>query len=210
MAGLKTNSDLENTLTQVLEQEKQKQASKYEYNKVLFSWQANDRPTYSFTGGQKTIFTALLLFMGLYFFWVSQPILTLVTAAIFFVLFALISFPAQLAEHSIETLGIRSMDFLYGWEDLVSFWIAEKEGVIIMYVETRLKFPGRLVFLIESFQEAVAIVKLVIEKLPYRHLSEPQTGLEKAFEGKYVIADIFVSAAKDIEKKKSAEKTTEE
>lgn len=203
MEGLKTSSGSENTLKQVLEEEKYKQQTRYEYNKVIFTWEANDRPTFSFTNGQKTIFTSLLLLLGLYFFWVGQPVLTLVTAAIFFVLFALVSFPAQRAIHAVETLGIRSMDFLYGWEDLVSFWVAEKDGIIIMYVDTRLKFPGRLVFLIESFQEAVSIVNLVIEKLPYRALVEPQTALEKNFEGKYVIPDIFISAAKDIEKKKN-------
>jgi hypothetical protein len=201
MVGTEKQSSADSALPEQQAPTQQQKQSGFGFNKVAYTWEANDRPTYSFTGSQKSVFSALVILVGLYFFWVGQPVLTLVTAAIFFAMFSLLSFPPTRVKHSIETMGIRSMDFLYGWEDLIDFWVAEKEGSIIIYINTRLRFPGRLVFLVETFQEAVTIVNYFAEHLPYKVLNEPQPAMERSFEGKYVVPDIFIAASQDMQKK---------
>lgn len=191
MASIKKETDSKNTLQKVIEQEKAKTPSKFEVNKVLFTWEADDRPTYKFTGTQRASFVGLMLLLGLYFFWVGQPILTLVAGAIFFILFVFVSIPPQRVKHQIETAGIRTMDFLYPWEDMRGFWLVEKDAVIMLYVDTRLTFPSRLIFIVESFQEAVEIVSLLTDKMQYRFLRGTQSWLDKLTEGVYVDPSVF-------------------
>lgn len=191
MASIKKETDLKNTLQQVVEQEKAKAPSKYQVNKVLFTWEANDRPTYQFNGTQKTSFVGLMLLMGLYFFWIGQPLLTLVTAAVFFIMFVFVSIPAQRVKHSIETVGIRTLDYLYPWDDMRGFWFSEKDGGIMLYIDTRLTFPSRLIFIVESFQEAAQIVAFLVEKMQYKFLRNNQPWLEQMTEGVYVDPSVF-------------------
>jgi len=191
MASTEKNIKEKNTLQKVVEEQRNKAPSKYDYNKVLFEWEANDRPVYYFSGTQKVSFTSLLVFFGLYFFWVGQPILTLVAASIFFILFVFISIPPQRITHKIEKVGIRTLDKLYGWEDMIDFWLTEKDGSLILYVDTRLNFPNRLIFIIESFEESVQIVKLLSLRKPYHHLTHKQSGMQNFLEGKYIDPVIF-------------------
>lgn len=175
----------------MLAQEKAKIPSKYEFNKVLFTWEANDRPVYAFSGGQKSGFTGLVILLGLYFLWIGQPLLTLVAAAVFFILFVFVSIPPERIKHNIETVGIRTNEVLYVWEDMKRFWMTEKNGVIMLYVDTRLQFPPRLIFMIESFQEAMNISKYLVEKMEYRYLSGKQTGMDKTLDGTYIDPVVF-------------------
>ena len=198
MASSKTKTDTKNTLQETLEQEKAKIPSKYEYNKVLFTWESNDRPVYQFSGGQKTAFTGLIVLFGLYFIWIGQPILTLVAAAVFFILFIFVSIPPQRATHQIEKVGIRTMEVLYTWEDMTSFWMTEKDGVIMLYIDTRLNFPPRLIFIIESFEEAAQIANMLVQKIEYRYLVDKQSNFEKMLDGNYIDPTIFYGEEKEI------------
>ncbi len=191
MAELKKKIGSKNTLQEVLEQEKAKIPSKYDFNKVRFTWEANDRPIYAVSGQQKSGFTGLVVLIGLYFLWVGQPLLTLFAAAVFFVMFTMISVPPERIKHNIESVGIRTNGALYVWEDMKRYWMAEKNGVIVLYIDTRLNFPPRLIFMIESFQEATKIAILLSEKLEYRFLTSEQSGMDKMLEGKYIDPTIF-------------------
>lgn len=191
MASTKQDTNTKSTLQQVVEQERAKTPSKYEYNKVIFTWESNDRPTYMLSGQQKSIFTGAVVLFGLYFVWIGQPVLTLVAAAVFFILFVLINIPPQRAKHQIEKIGVRTMDMMYTWEDLRTFWMTEKDGAIMLYVDTRLNFPSRLIFLIESYQEAYQIANLLVQKVEYRYLRNSQSGLDKMLEGTYIEPSVF-------------------
>lgn len=191
MESLKKNIVSKNTLQQVVEQERAKTPSKFEYNKVLFQWEADDRPTYIFTGKQKSLFTSLVVVMGIYFFWIGQPTLTLVAAAVFFILFVFISIPPQRVKHQIEKVGIRTMEVVYVWEDLKAFWMSEKDGVIMLYIDTRLNFPSRLIFLVENFEESFTIANLIVQRVEYRYQAGKQTSMEKLLEGTYIDPTVF-------------------
>lgn len=191
MANSKKETGSASSLQRVLAQEKTKITTRYDVNEILFSWEANDRPQYNFSGAQKSIFTFLVIGIALYFYWIGQPILTLFAAAIFFVLFAMIATPPMRVKHQIEKIGIRTMDTLYVWEDFKYFWFAEREGIVMLYVETRLRFPPRLIFIIDSFNEVIEIMKILAPRLDYRYLREAQPRLEVFLEGKYIDPAVF-------------------
>jgi len=197
MASIKKKTDTKNTLQQVIEEERAKIPSKYDFNKVLFTWEANDRPAYAFTGLQKSSFTGLVVLFGLYFYWIGQPVLVLILVAVLFILLVLVSVPPQRVKHQIESVGIRSMDHLYEWETMKSFWMAEKSGVIMLYIDTRLNFPSRLIFMIESYEEALLIANNLIKVLEYKILVEKQPRMEITLEGEYINPVIFFGKSPD-------------
>lgn len=178
-------------MQQVIEQEKLKKPSKYEVNKVVFEWEAPERPAFVLSGGQKGGLTGGMVLLGLYFFWVGQPLLTIVAGAVFFLIFVLMSVPPQRVKHQLERAGIRTGEYLYTWEDMKGFWLAEKDGNIMIYVDTRLSFPGRLLFIIESFTEATAVVSYLTNFLEYKLLRSKQSALDKFLEGTYVSPTLF-------------------
>lgn len=164
---------------------------------MLFSWEANDRISYSFTGLQKSSFTGLVILFGLYFLWIGQPVLTLVISAVLFIMIVFISVPPQRVKHQIESVGIRSQDQLYTWESMRMFWMAEKNGIIMLYIETRLNFPSRLIFMVEAYEEAVVIASSLIKTMEYRVLSEKQSKMDISFEGEYINPILFFGKSPD-------------
>lgn len=191
MASSGKEGNSKNTLQQVLEQERAKIPSKFEFNKVLFEWESNDRPTLTVSGKQKSVLTSLLVLFGLYFWWIGQPILTLLAAAVFFIIFVFISLPPQRMKHAIEKIGMRSGDVSYMWDDMKSFWMTEKDGVVMLYVDMRLNFPARLVMIVETYDEAKRIADILIKRLEYRFLRGVQTRMDKLLEGTYIDPVIF-------------------
>lgn len=197
MASIKKKLETKNTLQQAIEDEKSKVPSKFEFNKVLFSWEANDRPEYSFSGLQKSSFTGLVVLFGLYFYWIGQPVLVLILVAVLFILLVLVNIPPQRVTHVIESVGIRSQDRLYEWADMQNFWMSEKSGVIMLYIDTRLRFPSRLIFMIESYEEALIIASNLIKVIEYRTLMEKQTRMEIMLEGEYINPVLFFGKTPD-------------
>lgn len=135
--------------------------------------------------------TGLIVLFGLYFWWVGQPILTLVAAAVFFILFVFVSLPPQRVKHQIEKIGIRTDKVLYTWDDMLSFWMTEKDNIIVLYIDTRLNFPARLVMMVESYTEAKKIADLLVKRLSYRFLRGAQSRTDKLLEGTYIDPVVF-------------------
>jgi len=179
-------------LERLAQEESEKKGTKFSINKVEFSWEADDRVSYTIKGEQKTTYGFLVVLIALYFIWVGQPLISLAVSAVFFVIYILYTVPASRVTHSIESAGIRSGGQLYLWEDMKSFWIAEKDARMVLYIETRLNFPSRLIFFIDSFNDAERIVTLLLDQIPYIVLQKKQGYFEKMFDGEYVDATTFV------------------
>lgn len=94
-------------------------------------------------------------------------------------------------KHAIEKIGMRSGDVSYMWDDMKSFWMTEKDGVVMLYVDMRLNFPARLVMIVETYDEAKRIADILIKRLEYRFLRGVQTRMDKLLEGTYIDPVIF-------------------
>lgn len=181
-----------NTFIKVIEEQRAATPSKYPINLVEFSWEADDRLAYTFSGSQKSTYAALVLLVGLYFVWVGQPMITITAGAVFFLMYVLYTIPPVKVTHFIETEGIRTADTLYLWDDMYNFWIAEKDARMILYINTRLSFPNRLIFIIDTFNDAEKIVNRLIERMPYMVFVKSQGFFEKQADGTYIDATTFI------------------
>ncbi len=135
------------TLTEA-ELEAKREAIKEE--KALLSWQSDARPfkkrsaQYFLTVGMIAVFFSLLAIL------VRELIVVLVIVAVVFVSYVLALVKPDKIYHKISRSGLTSGNHSYLWSDLRSFWFTKKAGFELLVVETNLKFPGRLIIVLEG------------------------------------------------------------
>ena len=64
--------------------------------------------------------------------------------------------------HEINTRGVVTGGKTYKWLELRRFWFTQKWGEVILNIETNLRFPGRLMMLLGTEEEAK--IKALLEK----------------------------------------------
>jgi hypothetical protein len=145
--------------------EKRKQKSV----KSLFRWQSFARP-YTKRGAKWFVYTFLLvatIILILLFvreFFIIAPVLALA-----FVAYILATIPPDLIENEATTQGINTAGDSYLWDELDDFWIVEKQGFTILYVDTFLHWPRRLIILLNKHDKE-KVRDLLARYIPYREL----------------------------------------
>lgn len=151
--------------------------------KTYLSWKAPSRP---FRKKDKSYYTtiAILVVLLILIALLAQEILLIgVLLALAFVAYVLGFVPPEDVEYKISTQGITIGDHFYFWQDLDSFWFAEKEGQKILNVLTHLRFPGQLMLVLDpstsSGQESEEEVKKIVAKyLPFHEIA-PKSLMDK-------------------------------
>ena len=137
--------------------------------KSLFRWQSFSRP-YKKRGPKWFIYTFLLvatIILILLFvreFFIIAPVLALA-----FVAYILSTVPPEIIENELTTQGINSAGHTYIWEELDDFWITKKGNFIILYVDTYVQWPRRLIILLND-HDTEKIKELLARYIPYREL----------------------------------------
>jgi len=139
--------------------------------KALIAWTSKSRP---FKKRGKDYFLSLALLV-LFFIIIAavtrELMLIAVGLSLAFVAFVLAKVEPEEIEHKITKNGIVSSNHAYLWEELRYFWFSKKAGSEILNIETKLKFPARLIILVDTV--SVAGVKNLLSKyLPFREIPE--------------------------------------
>lgn len=90
-----------------------------------------------------------------------------------------------ITHHKITNKGIFSLGKLYLWEELGQFWFAERKGTTIMYVETKLHYPGKLFFIVQP-EFVKDIVTTLNPYIKYFDRTANQDFVTIFTEGKYI------------------------
>jgi len=138
---------------------------------VLYHWTAPDRIAYRKPLALKGMLAFIALVLGLYFWWVGQPLMSLAVVAIFYLYYLIISVSPLQVKHVIYSNGFFSIDRLYPWENLVDFWFANLDGRYVLYINTNLNFPGRLVVLVPDRKQMEEIALILGQFLPYANVT---------------------------------------
>jgi len=155
--------------------------------KIFLEWKAPSRPFRKKDRSYYTTIAVLVVLLILISLLAREILLIGVLLAFSFVVYVLGFIPPEEIKYKISSQGITIGDHFYLWENLDSFWIAEKEGQTILYILTRLRFPGQLMLVLGpstgSGQVSEEEVKRVAAKyLPYHEIA-PKTLLDKWAEG---------------------------
>lgn len=155
--------------------------------KTLLSWEAPSRPFRKKDRSYYTTSAILVIFLiPAIFFWLHDFLLIGVILSIVFVAYVLAFVSPGMVKYRISTQGIIVGDDFYFWHYLDSFWFKEKDGVKVLHIQTRLRFPAQLMLVLgkEDEEKVKKIVSrfLPFHEIPYRSwLEKWSESLQKHF-----------------------------
>ncbi|MGI6423332.1 MAG: hypothetical protein ACOX0X_01760 [Candidatus Dojkabacteria bacterium] len=156
-------------------------------NIKLFEWEALDR--YSFKFEQKTFRIIIVVSMAFVLFLAileNYFLMACVIALLFFIYVAGTNKPSKV-KYKITARGIDVGDRLYEWFMLNNFWFSKRDSQYFLIVETRLRYPKGLIFLLER-EDKDPIFLLLQEKLLYKDVRK-QGRFDKLMYGEYIPFD---------------------
>lgn len=124
------------------------------------------------------ILSLILIFLKEYVLLITVILITLVSISLVIV-------PPARTKHKLTNKGIITYEKLYLWEDLASFWLADRKGTITMYINTKLPFPTRL-FLIIPHENLQSVIEALSKHLPYYERRDKQGSIGKMSDGVYI------------------------
>ncbi|MBI2309508.1 hypothetical protein HYU89_01260 [Candidatus Collierbacteria bacterium] len=137
-----------------------------EEEKILIAWKAPER--LHKTRGKEFFttvgaFVFLLSIIALFF----KEILLMITIWAFaFVSIAMSKTKPASIDYAITTRGLKIGKNKYRFSELARFWLEEKLGKIILYIDTFRPFPGRLAVILEPIDKD-KIKAILVKKIPY-------------------------------------------
>jgi hypothetical protein len=123
------------------------------------------------------LFILYLAILGHYF------LMGVMIALVFFIYVAGATEPIK-TTHLIMARGVESFDKLYEWFMLDCFYFTVKNGHHMLIIETKLRFPSKLILLLDEKERSPLFV-LLQDKLLYKDLRN-RNFIEKATFGEYV------------------------
>lgn len=165
-----------------MKQEKLPSKTKYE---VLYEWMAPIRIFRKHHRQDYIMVIMIALVISAFFIIVKQYILVAVTASLVFLTFVMWTVPPDSTTHRITNFGVFSFDKLYEWKELKNYWFSVVSGIYVLNVDTKLRFPARLVMLAGSTREANKIHDLIQPYLKYRIMGK-QNILQQKLDGDYI------------------------
>ncbi|QQG43780.1 MAG: hypothetical protein HYW45_02040 [Candidatus Daviesbacteria bacterium] len=136
--------------------------------KTLLEWVAPARPYRKKDRSYYTTIAVLVILLILIAILIREFLLIGVLLSLAFVSYVLAFVPPNDIGYKISTQGITIGDHFYFWHELESFWFKVKEGQAVLFVQTRLRFPGQLMLVLKIDQEIVK--KEVAKFLPFHEI----------------------------------------
>jgi hypothetical protein len=98
----------------------------------------------------------------------SEFFLVGVILALVFVVFVLALAAPEMIEHKITNMGITSGGKAFLWEELDSFWFDKRGDDRLLVVQTKLRFPGRLIILLTNVSDRT-LLELLEKHIHFHH-----------------------------------------
>ncbi len=138
-----------------------------EEERTLLAWDAPER---IYTKRGKTYFKNLFTLLGVLaavaiFF--KEFLLAGVLAALGFLQWTMSAKPPKIIRYVITNRGINTHGHDYEWNQLKEFWFAEHAGQMILHVDTKNAYPGRLYILLGKVNKD-EIARVLGDYIPYQ------------------------------------------
>jgi hypothetical protein len=153
-------------------------------NIKLFEWTAPDRTPVKFEKKGFLIIIAMALLFSLYLAIMKHYLLMVSIMSILFLLYVAGTTKPVTLKHKITARGIDTGSNLYEWYMLKGFYFTKKENQILLLIETKLNFPGVLIFLVNK-KDKDPIFVLLQDKLLYKDIRKWKW-LDKISYGEYI------------------------
>lgn len=170
-----------------VELEEASETPKVIQNIKLFQWKAPIRTKVVFEKKSFFAFVLATLLFIVFLAILQKYLLMLAIVSLLFFIYVAGTTDPEVVTHQIRARGIEAFDRFYDWFMLDEFWFTNKNGQDILMIDTKLRYPSRLIMLIET-KDRGALFMLLQDKLLYRDIKS-QNSLDKATHGDYIPLD---------------------
>ncbi len=150
----------------------------------LYEWEAPMRFNQPFNPKTFLIITGVLLLFIMYLAVLGHYGLMASIIALLFLFYVLGTTPPVDVTHQINTRGIETMGAQYEWFMLESFWFSKRGDQYMLAVESKLRFPARLIMLVTE-KELKALFILLSDKMEYKELKK-WSSIDRMNFGEYI------------------------
>lgn len=150
--------------------EEDEEAPKKVVQKItLYEWEAPIRFRYPIEIKTFLIIVAICLVFIVYFAVLGHyGLMASLIALLFFIYVAGTTAPMKV-KHKVTARGIETMEVLYEWFMLDSFWFTKRGEEYLLSIDTKLRIPARLLLLIKK-EDLGSIFVLLEDKLLYKDI----------------------------------------
>ncbi|HSX19036.1 MAG TPA: hypothetical protein VLE91_02775, partial [Candidatus Saccharimonadales bacterium] len=145
--------------------------------KTIISWKSPDRV---FVARSKKYFTKVALYGFVFILFAvafGEFVFVGVIIAVMFMMYVLSTTAPNTIEHRVNNMGIVSGERAFLWEELDSFWFDRKGDDRLLMVQTRMRFPTRLIMILTTVSERTLLD--ILEKHLHYHPAPVHTLLDK-------------------------------
>jgi hypothetical protein len=171
----------------VAEFEPEGQDKKVTQNIKLFEWTAPIRVKFFYDFKTFLAIVSLMLLFILYLAILGHYALMGVMVALVFFIYVAGAIEPISVTHRITARGVESFDKLYEWFVLDNFFFARKNGSTMLFIETKLRFPAKLIMLLDE-KELTPLFMLLQDKVLYKDIRK-QNFIDRATYGEYIELD---------------------
>lgn len=174
---------------QVIEKEVKLEEDKSQPKKVvqnikLFEWEAPDRYEYTFDDKSFILVIAISLVLILFLAILQKFYLMAALISLLFFIYVVFSTKPMTVKHKITARGVDYNDKLYEWYMLDSFYFTKRKEQNFLIIETKLRFPGTLILLLDE-KDRLPIFLLLQEYVLYKDIRK-QGKIQKMSFGEYI------------------------
>ena len=137
-----------------------------EEEKTLIAWKAPERLHKTRNKEFYTTVGAFVFLLSIIILFFKEILLMVTIWAFAFVSIAMSKTQPEIIDYAITTRGLKIGKNKYRWGELARFWLEEKLGKIILYVDTLRSFPGRLAVILGP-TDRDKIKAILVKKIPY-------------------------------------------
>jgi len=168
----------------ILEKEEDIEGKKVVQNLKIFEWEAPERVKIKFENKSYLILVGASLILILLLAILGHYGLMAAIISLLFLIYVWGTTEPIIIKHKITARGIDLGSKLYEWYILESFYFTKKEGQLFLFIDTKLRYPPSLIFLLEK-EDKDALFVILQDKLLYKDIRR-QSRLSKFAYGEYI------------------------
>ena len=138
---------------------------------TIFKWSSPSRPFKKRDRDYFTTIGAMVFLIVIILLFMKEWLLIGAILALTFMVYVLNTIPPENVEHEITNNGIKSASHSYVWTDLREFWFTKKYVHNLLVIQTKLRFPGRVLILLDG-QSEQEVKNALIPHLMYKEIPD--------------------------------------
>ena len=151
---------------------------------ILYKWNSPQRYFKKLNMRIYVIALACIIALFIMLILLGQYALMAAIAAVMFLVYVVGTIPPVKVPHIITNLAIETAGGVYEWEKMDTYWFAQRDNQVVLYVDMNMSFPGRLIMLVgpEDVKKTHGVLSKVV---PYRDYRS-QNRFSKMMNGEWI------------------------